>query len=87
MTNTKVTPKQVNSTVRPESRGWVRDVMDQAPTFTELWGSYRGFVAVITIAALLTLIFVRSEAVIAVIVLVLAAIWTPLVAKKLGLLD
>jgi hypothetical protein len=61
--------------------------LSYAPQLTRLWGSYRAFVALITIVAIVSLIFVRSDAILAVTILGLAAIWTPLVAKGLKLLD
>jgi hypothetical protein len=90
MSDGALTPKQANDVVRPpdkQSPGWTERLIRHAPRLTKLWGSYRAFVAVITLGALLTLPFVRDGGVIAFTIVVLAAMWSPLIAKKFGILD
>jgi hypothetical protein len=90
MSDGALTPKRANDVVRPtakESPTWTEGLVRHAPKLTRLWGSYRAFVAVITMGALLTLPFVRDGGVIAFTIVVLAAMWSPLIAKKFGILD
>jgi hypothetical protein len=90
MSDKALTPKRADDVVRPaakESANWTAGLIGHAPRLTRLWGSYRAFVALITLGALLTLPFVRDGGVIAFTIVVLAAMWSPLIAKKLGILD
>ena len=91
MTDTALTPIPANDVARPEpppSRGnWIDTIMRHAPKLTKAWGGYRAFVAVITFGAFLTLPLVRDWALVAITIIVLAAMWSPLIAKKLGILD
>ncbi|HEV7879750.1 hypothetical protein [Bradyrhizobium sp.] len=90
MSDGALTPKQANDVARPsakESPGWTEGPIRHAPRLTKLWSSYRAFVAVITLVALLILPFVKDGGVIAFTIVVLAAMWSPLIGKKLGILD
>jgi hypothetical protein len=90
MSDGAIPPKRPNDLVRPaakESPNWTEGLIRHAPKLTRLWGSYRAFLAVITLGALVTLPFVRDGGVIALTIVVLAAMWSPLIAKKFGILD
>jgi hypothetical protein len=90
MSDGELTPRQANDGIRPpakQSPGWTEGLIRHAPRLTKLWGSYRAFVALIVLAALLTLPFLKDGGVIAFTIVVLAAMWSPLIAKKFGILD
>jgi hypothetical protein len=90
MSNSATPPKRAGDGVRPaasESRNWPGGFIRHAPKLTKLWGSYRAFLTVITLGALVALPFVRDGGVIALTIVVLAAMWSPLIAKKFGILD
>ena len=81
-------PEKASGVVRPEAIGSAIDgLMKHAPTLTHLWGGYRAFAAFITIAAIVGLVFVPTGSVFALVAIVLAALWSPLIAKCFGLLD
>ena len=56
-------------------------ILSYAPEMTKHWGPYKAFVAVITIVAILSMPFVRTETSCVVLIIVLAAILTPVLAK------
>jgi hypothetical protein len=90
MSNGAIPPKRANDVVRPAAKGshnWPGGFIRHAPKLTKLWGSYRAFLTMITLGALVTLPFVRDGGVIALTIVVLAAMWSPLIAKKFGILD
>lgn len=86
----RLTPERVNEPVRPEvtpHTGLVNTILSHAPELTRNWGAYTAFVAVITIFAIVVLPLIKNETAWVLVVIVLAGLWSPLVAKRLGLLD
>jgi uncharacterized membrane protein YccC len=90
MSDGALAPQSASDVVRPaakEPSSWTEGLIRHAPKLTKLWGSYRAFVALIMFGALLTLPFLRDGGVIAFTIVVLAAMWSPLIAKKFEILD
>jgi hypothetical protein len=82
-----VRPETDNKEVRTESTSnWVDTVLKHAPQLTISWGPYLAFVAIITIIAVIGLIIAKSETAVWVVTVVLAALWSPLLAAYLGLI-
>ena len=80
-------PEAEKNDVRPESpSNWVDTVLKHAPQLTSNWGPYLAFVAIITIIAVIGLIIAKSETAVWVVTVVLAALWSPLLAAYLGLI-
>jgi hypothetical protein len=85
MDGNETTASRANEPVpRAAPIGWIHAVLTHAPELTRIWGRYLAFVAVITIVTIVALIFIRNEALLALVIVVLAALWSPLAAKWLN---